>query len=285
MTQIFIKIIMCICFFVSVHTNSLTKEKQEESKDKPIVTDIRKECYKNATSNIYEYILCINWSLTEEDIREVLTQGRRSEYDGDISLVSAAPDSWISANVIIEGITKRVKINAMSYYYVIYKKESQLYVFKPSGYATPKSYFIRMFTEADDPTYESKKENIKLDLTRLSTNTTLWKGTYRFVNAHGGSKEKYSLIIKPQELAMTIGSNKVACIPYVIDSSLYLYFNADNTPPASLKHPIIKYLQDGDFVGRVFVEQGKKYLQASSILKEAGLPSKNSELVIMELKE
>ncbi|SHL09927.1 hypothetical protein [Chryseobacterium polytrichastri] len=267
--------ILLIQFF-SCSTGEKNEKTKIESKiiknsENIIVKNIKKTCYKNINTNIYDYLLCSRWLINENDIKEILSNGKKNENSEIINLISPAVDSWTSADVNINNKSYKVEINAMSYYYLTDNKGSrELYTFPIENEKNIQKYFIRKLSEDDDDSYDKKILNTKRELNTKSINISEWKGVYTFDNNNYDQLyKKYNLKLDSEKITFYEGdlpACEIYCLPYINDNQLYLYYDGEMTKCSGYDTRMIDTLKDGDLLFKIIKKNSEKYIQ-SSLLK------------------
>lgn len=252
-------------FIISCFTGDkkeIPKAKQKTAKltNDIIVQNIKKTCSKN--TNIYDYLLCTKWLLTESEIKKIFSYGKKNQSSEVLNLLSSKNSSWISADIKKDKNTYKIEIHPMSYYYVTDEKGNEdLYVFDLENQKKIEKYFIRILTEDDDDNYEKKLNQIKKE--QQNTNTILpeWKGAYSIKNSKYG---QLYVDLNSKEVFFyesNLPNCKIFLIPYVSENELYLYFNGQKTNCSGNDTSLINSLRDGDFMFKISDKNGKKYIQ------------------------
>lgn len=262
-----------ILVLLTCKKNSTSLELSEKKvKNDTIISNIKYSCEDNIPKNIYNYLLCKSWSKWEEkNIRYILHFAKENKAPETIHLIEPEIPSWVYSDIKINGIDYDLKINGMSYLYLINKKNknNKLLTFNSNDIPKIEKYFIRKLTEDDDENYENRLNQIKNDVKKVKTDASKWLGTYTFENNNYDQLyKKYTLNIKNNEIYLYEGELpdcKIYCIPYIVNNEMYLYYNSEKTNCPDLDTSLIDHLQDGDLFLKIYLKNGKKYIQSPVI--------------------
>ncbi|MFC6268172.1 hypothetical protein ACFQH0_07240 [Frigoriflavimonas asaccharolytica] len=253
------------------NTDGLNNEKEVLKSTKIVVIDnITKTCYKNLTKNIYDYILCLNWSLNKNDIQEIVSLGKKNNKSEILNVLNPAIPSWISADITIDGNSYKIEINAMSYYFLTDNKgHRDLYTFDLESQEKVEKYFIRKLTEDDDSNYENKKVGIKKYLETNAIDISKWNGIFKFDNNNYEQLYKiYTINIYDKNIFFYEGELpgcKIQCTSYKVDDTIYFYYDSTKTNCINFDTSLIENMQDGDFLFKLYSKKEKKYLESPVI--------------------
>ena len=247
------------------------KESSKNSESTITVKNIQKTCYKNVSKNIIDYSLCSNWTLTENDIKEIISLGKKNTSSEIVNIMTPEVPSWISADLVINEKPFKIEINAMSYYYLIDNKGNrELYTFSNENKDKAEKYFIRVLSEEDDQKFENNKKESKQNLINKSSDLSKWIGTYTFDNNNYEQLyRKYTLIIDSKNSNFYEGDLpgcKIYLIPFISENELYFYFDGEKTDCSGYDTSFIDKLQDGEFIFKISTKNdGGKYFQSPII--------------------
>lgn len=247
----------------------IKKENAEQSKN-IVVTNISKTCYKNLDTNVYDYMLCIKWSLTEDNIKSIISLGQKDGSPEILHSLTPVIPSWIFADIIIENEPYKIEINPISFYYLIDNKGNRvLYTFNNKNQKNIEKLFIRKLSEADDDKYDKKVSEVKKDLRNQENNISNWEDKFTFDNNNYEQLYKeYTVEIENEGVFFYEGKMpgcKIFCTYYIVDNVIYLYYDGEKTSCSNYDTGLIDKLQDGDLLFKIFIKNGQKYIESPII--------------------
>lgn len=252
-------------------TTENTKQIIPLTRDSIDIKNIKKTCYQNINKNIFEFVLCSDWSLSETKIKEIVSLGKKNNSSEVLNLLANENKSWINADIIIKAKTYKIEINPISYYFLTDNKgNKELYTFDTNASKKVQNYFLRILSEDDDINYINKLNNVKNKIDIQKINLTKWEGTFNFDNNNYDQLyKKYTLNINSDKIVFYEGNLpgcEIYCIPYISEGTLYLYFDGEKTNCDGYDTSMIDKLQDGDLLFKLFIKNNKRYIQ-SHLLK------------------
>lgn len=262
-------IFSCSCSKIGKN-DSIPGTVKAASPDTLTVRNIKKNCHQNIPRNMYQYILCSEWSLHEHQIKNILSLGKKDESPEISNLLIHDDPSWISAEVTIHGKPFTTEIHSMSYYYMTDKNGNrERYTFDDGDREKVQAYFIRILSEDDDEAYEEKLNKAKRKIETHAADLHPWKGIYNFDNNHYEQLyKKYTLAIDDDKMVLS-ESNLPGCeiygIPFLFNNQLYMYYNATQTYCPGYENSFTDRLQDGDLICKIYWNDHKMYLESPVI--------------------
>ncbi len=265
------------------------KSQKEHTNDTTIaVKNIEKNCYKNINTNIYDYILCVDWNLSQNDIKNIILAGQKNNSPETRYMLTPVIPSWITADVVVDEKAYKIEINPFSFYYLTDSQGNrELYTFSSVNKKKVETLFIRELSEEDDGFYNKKIADAKQKLNNQKLDYSAWKGVLKFDNNNYEQLYKdYTIEIQNEGIFFHEGelpSCKIFCKPLLVKDALYLYFDGEKTNCYTYDTALIDQLQDGDLIFKVYKEAGQKYIQSPIINywdDENKVFDKNTKIII-----